>query len=111
MSVYFYAPAFHIAAIEAQAETPALDTETGEPILHPETGDPVTNQAVLAQLPVVAVGQGDPVVIADPMPPGGYYYDSELDRFVLKVPDGTSIRSGWALKTLSEVSADYPGRF
>jgi len=111
MAVYFYAPAFHTAAVEAQAETPALDPETEDPILDPETGDPIMNPEVLAQLPVADVGQGDPIVLADPMPSGACFYDSAFDRFVLRVADGTSTRSGWTLKTYEQVSADYPGRF
>jgi hypothetical protein len=98
MSVYFYAPIFHVAAVAEHEVTYDEGEETEHTVL-------IEEKPAELQL-----GQGDPVVEAEPVP-GQYHYDEANDRYVLCTPDDTIARDGWVSKTYEQVHADYPEVF
>jgi len=98
MSVYFYAPVFSVDAVEA---VDAVVDEEGE-VVTPE---------VLAELPRIMLGKGNPVEQADPVPGTTLHYDSSQGRFVVKAPDGTFAQSQWVSKTFEQITTAYPGVF
>jgi hypothetical protein len=99
MSVYFYIPAFHVAAVAEQTVVHDEGEETEHTVILP------------ARPPEIRLGEGNPVVESDAIAGARYRHDSAEDKFVVQAPDGTTARDQWISKTYEQVNTDYPGVF
>jgi hypothetical protein len=57
------------------------------------------------------IGMEDPVVQAEGVPGGCYYYSSSREEYLIKALDDTVAQSNWTEHSLIEAQTDFPSAF